>query len=316
MSRRLESLVFLLPAAARVVDGDASAPAVVSAASSAVRPGASLADGGFAGRAWVVRGGRSPEGDPGLLAAILAEKAPALIVLDGGDPTLVLDAVLAEVILGITLPVVVLDAARFAMAEAAEMLSLDRGGRLVLSGSRLTGLANVTAGGELGHEPLPAGAANDSFTLTHEDRRRLDGQTGVAAQRAMHLVLRLATLLGVTQLFDVGRVDLRFPLEAADLAVAARLAALGARVSVPTVWHGLTSDGSLADLSRARRTLAALGIHEGASAPRTGADSAPANVVPARLALCMALAGRGFALADGAGFATDSRADAPGRVWA
>jgi len=72
--------------------------------------------------------------------------------------------------------------------------------------------------------------------LTDRDRAMLDGERGPAAQLAMSIVVRMAGVYGADSLMDISQahIDSTIYLGDATLEFAERLAALGARVAVPT----------------------------------------------------------------------------------
>jgi predicted aconitase len=77
---------------------------------------------------------------------------------------------------------------------------------------------------------------NVDMHLTEEDRAMLDGGRGLAAQLAMSIVVRMAEVYGAASLMDISHahIDSTIYLGDATLEFAERLAALGARVAVPT----------------------------------------------------------------------------------
>lgn len=302
MMRRLESLSFYLSATECLVEGEASGLVLNRSMPCRLWEDPELERGegigdrdlprgeSVAGRALVVacKPGSS-SGGVGLLEAIHAGQAPALVVLDRPDEAIALGAIVAAEVLSLSLPVVVLDEARFAMAQAAHLITLYRGGRLVLSGPRLAGLASVTAGGELGHEPTPHVAANDGFTLSPEDRRCLGGDAGPAAQAAMRVVVGMARLHGARALFDVDRIHVGGDIEIgpAGLALAAQLVEWGGEFRVPTTI-GAPGEATT-HVVKACRALGAIPLDD-SSPSRAGAEW------PWPLALCVAIVGRAPAL--------------------
>jgi predicted aconitase len=72
--------------------------------------------------------------------------------------------------------------------------------------------------------------------LTADDRAKLDGARGQGTQMAMSILVRMAEAVGASALLDISgaHIDSAIYLGEATLAFAERLAALGARVSVPT----------------------------------------------------------------------------------
>src|SRR5882762_10368278 len=74
------------------------------------------------------------------------------------------------------------------------------------------------------------------LTLSDRDQAMLDGGHGPAAQLAMSILVRMADVYGASALMDVSQahIDSTIYLGDATLEFAERLAALGARVAVPT----------------------------------------------------------------------------------
>lgn len=72
--------------------------------------------------------------------------------------------------------------------------------------------------------------------LSDRDRAMLNGEQGPAAQLAMSIVVRMADVYGARELMDISQahIDSTLYLGDATLEFAEKLAALGARVSVPT----------------------------------------------------------------------------------
>jgi hypothetical protein len=72
--------------------------------------------------------------------------------------------------------------------------------------------------------------------LSERDRRMLDGGDGAARQLAMSILVRMADVYGAQRLMDISQahIDSTIYLGDATLEFAERLAALGARVAVPT----------------------------------------------------------------------------------
>jgi predicted aconitase len=72
--------------------------------------------------------------------------------------------------------------------------------------------------------------------LSERDRRMLDGGDGPATQLAMSILVRMADVYGAPRLMDISQahIDSTIYLGEATLEFAERLAALGARVAVPT----------------------------------------------------------------------------------
>jgi predicted aconitase len=75
--------------------------------------------------------------------------------------------------------------------------------------------------------------------LSDVDRAMLNGERGAAAQLAMSILVRMAPVMGATSLMDItqAHIDSTLYLGDATLEFAERLAALGARVAVPTTLN-------------------------------------------------------------------------------
>ncbi|WP_232823932.1 DUF126 domain-containing protein [Salinicola sp. CPA57] len=316
MTRRLESLSFYLSANECLVEGEGSGVVMASSTplglwggvdpsrGEIIDPHHPLCGESLVGRALVIPHDQGSDiGGAVLLEAIYAGQAPALIVLDRADGIIALAAIVAEEVLSLSVPIVVLDPARFALAQAAHLITLHRGRQLVISGPRLAGLASVTAGGALGHEPAPTTAANDGFALSPADRRCLAGDAGPAAQVAMRIVVRLARLQGAVELLDVTRVHIDGCLYtgAAGLVFAERLVEWGGHVCVPTAVETRldttvpsveTTGDSLAASTEATERLIELCRKLGASPAASAETVLERTPLPWPLALCVALTGR------------------------
>ncbi len=78
-----------------------------------------------------------------------------------------------------------------------------------------------------------------TLTLSPYDRALLAGEHGPAAQLAMSILVRMADVWGATELMDISgaHIDSTIYIGEAGLEYAERLAALGARVAVPTTLN-------------------------------------------------------------------------------
>ena len=83
---------------------------------------------------------------------------------------------------------------------------------------------------------LRSGPGIGTMTLSERDRLMLDGTNGPAPQLAMSILVRMADVYGAESLMDISQahIDSTIYLGDATLEFAERLAALGARVAVPT----------------------------------------------------------------------------------
>lgn len=78
-----------------------------------------------------------------------------------------------------------------------------------------------------------------TLALTHKDRAMLRGDHGPAAKMAMSILVRMAEVLGASELIDIvgAHVDSTVYIGEAGLEFAERLASLGAKVTVPTTLN-------------------------------------------------------------------------------
>ncbi len=84
--------------------------------------------------------------------------------------------------------------------------------------------------------PHPSALRDSVLTLSAPDTAMLNGERGPAAQLAMSILVRMAEVYGADALMDItqAHIDSTIYLGDATLEFAERLAALGARVAVPT----------------------------------------------------------------------------------
>lgn len=162
-----------------------------------------------------------------LLDLALSGKAPAALVFAEAEDVVTLGALIAAEMFGRKLPVLRLSPGAFA--------ALAREPR-----ARITDAA-VTAG-ELRIAVAPP--AVSALALEPGDRALLDGEGGVAAQLAMRILCAMAAAQGAERLVDVTRAHIDGCIYAspANLTFAERMAAMGARVQVPTTMNAISVD--------------------------------------------------------------------------
>ena len=80
---------------------------------------------------------------------------------------------------------------------------------------------------------------NDDLYLSDYDRQLLAGARGPGAQTAMRIIVRMAEVLGVKHLIDIeaAHIDSALYMGEATLEFAEKLAALGAKVAVPSTLN-------------------------------------------------------------------------------
>ncbi|KAJ5672873.1 hypothetical protein N7507_002000 [Penicillium longicatenatum] len=188
-----------------------------------------------------IPGGRgSCTGSTVMLELLLCDKAPKALVFERREDILTLGVIVAEEIFGKAIPVVTLDPNDF-----RELLELN--GRLV-----------YIANGQVSTKPLPDVAVKVSssihvteptlsvndMNLTELDVALLEGAHGDASRAAMRIVLRLASILGATELMDVTQVHVDGCVYTgpASLAFAKSLRDRGGRVRVPTSLNSISVD--------------------------------------------------------------------------
>ncbi|KAJ5524470.1 hypothetical protein N7494_011120 [Penicillium frequentans] len=150
-----------------------------------------------------IPGGRgSCTGSTVMLELLLCDKAPKALVFERREDILTLGVIVAEEIFGKAIPVVALDPKAF-----RELIKSN--GRLVyvadgqVSTKPLLDVATKLSPGTRENEPTLS--VND-MNLTELDKTLLKGAYGDASRAAMRIVLRLASILGATELMDVTQV--------------------------------------------------------------------------------------------------------------
>ncbi|MVW74154.1 cis-3-hydroxy-L-proline dehydratase [Pseudomonas xionganensis] len=193
----------------------------------------------LAGRVLAIPSGRgSCTGSSVLLELILNGPAPAALVLAEPDEILTLGALVAEQVFNVQLPVLCIGHAAFAELEQ------HAGSSVHIDGEQLL-LAADAAAAPWQPEPLaPAQQRQSSLSLNARDRALLAGEYGQAAQVAMQLVLRMAELMGATELLDISQahIDGCIYTGPACLRFAEQLRDWGAQVCVPTTLNAISVD--------------------------------------------------------------------------
>ena len=162
-----------------------------------------------------------------LLELALNGHAPAALVFREEEDVLTLGALLAGRIFDRPLAVVRLE------AVAYEALSRQ-------SQARVSG--NAIEAGELSIPLQPIGSA--ALDLSDGDRAMLAGDAGPAVKLAMETLCTMAAIQGARRLLDVTRVHIDGCIYAspANLRFAETMAAMGAKVRVPTTMNAISVD--------------------------------------------------------------------------
>ncbi|NMT64544.1 cis-3-hydroxy-L-proline dehydratase [Marinobacter orientalis] len=197
----------------------------------------SLSGQNVAGRILAIPGGRgSCTGSSILLELITNGHAPAALVFSEREEILTLGVIIADTLFGRSIPVLHLDEQSFAKLQFA------RFGRI--QGSRLH-LFDAEPG--VSRDDVTAdesGTEDTTVELDETDRSLLDGSHGEAAQIAMRIILRMASLQRAHKLIDVtqAHIDGCIYTGPACLLFANKLKNRGARVRIPTTLNSISVD--------------------------------------------------------------------------
>ena len=162
-----------------------------------------------------------------LLQLALSGHAPAALVFCEAEEVLTLGALVAGHIFGRPIATLRLSAAAYARLAGAETARLE-GARLVAGGWSLP-LAPVTA---------------QELQLAPRDKALLAGAEGEATRQAMEILCQMAAAGGAARLVDVtrGHIDGCILAHDANLIFAEKLAAMGAKVAIPTTINAISVD--------------------------------------------------------------------------
>ncbi len=192
---------------------------------------------GVRGRILCLPSGKgSCTGSLALLEMIVAGVAPAAVIVREDETILPVGALAAELFFGRTLPIARVAAEAFAALAQGGMAHLGDG-RIALGAAWPDGAAlSVAAASESRSAP--------PFELTAADEACLSGAQGEAAALALDAIVRIGRLMGADRLIDVTQVhvDACIHTGPAVLAVAEKLAAMGARFVVPTTLNAISVD--------------------------------------------------------------------------
>ncbi|NPD16305.1 DUF521 domain-containing protein [Xinfangfangia sp. D13-10-4-6] len=182
----------------------------------------------LAGRVLVMPGTRgSCTGSGVLLDMALNGLAPAALIFREPEDVVTLGAMIAAEMFGVALPVLRLDEAAFAALGSLQEVAVQAG---AIEAPAWT---------------LPvAPAAAAELALTAADHAMLDGAEGEAVSQAMRVLVAMAKNQGAGQLIDVsqGHIDGCIYASPANLTFAAKMAAMGARVRIPTTMNAISVD--------------------------------------------------------------------------
>ncbi|KAJ5592157.1 hypothetical protein N7537_009061 [Penicillium hordei] len=191
-----------------------------------------------------IPGGRgSCTGSTVILELLLNGRAPAALIFERREEILTLGVIVAEEIFGKAIPVLTLDPIDF-----RDLIKFNGRDFHVINGQVSTSKPqNTTA-----KVPLVVGATEPRIStkgikLTDLDTAFLNNVYGDAARAAMRITLRLAEVLGVTELMDVTQVHIDGCgyTGPGSLAFAENLRDRGGKVRVPTSMNSISVDKNL-----------------------------------------------------------------------
>ena len=162
-----------------------------------------------------------------LLDLALTGRAPAALIFSEAEDVLTLGALIAAEMFGTALPVLRLS------HDAFEALARAKAARITETAIEADGLTIPVV--------PPATTALD---LTGDDRAMLNGRDGVAVKLALRIIIAMGAQQGATTLIDVaqGHIDGCIYASPANLTFAEKMAAMGARVRVPTTMNAISVD--------------------------------------------------------------------------
>ena len=162
-----------------------------------------------------------------LLDLALTGRAPAALIFSEAEDVLTLGALIAAEMFARPLPVLRVPPDAFAALSRATAAEITE--TAILAGSLVIPIAP---------------AAGDALDLTADDRAMLAGRDGAAVSQAMRIICAMAAQQGAERLVDVtqGHVDGCIYASPANLTFAERMAAMGARVRVPTTMNAISVD--------------------------------------------------------------------------
>lgn len=189
-----------------------------------------------AGRILALPGARgSCTGSSVMLELLLGGHAPAALILAEPDEILALGVLVAEIMFGVTIPVVAIGSVAFAALNDACFARISDGRVDVFDEAPADGWQPAA---------LPPLRPPATIALSDRDRALLGGGHGAAAAVAIEIILRMAALQQATALIDVARahIDGCIYTGSASLRFAQRLVALSAQVAIPTTLNAVSVD--------------------------------------------------------------------------
>ncbi|KAJ5947659.1 hypothetical protein N7466_000674 [Penicillium verhagenii] len=194
------------------------------------------------GSVLAIPGGRgSCTGSTVMLEILLSGKAPSALVFERREDILTLGVIVAEEIFGKSIPVVTLDPKDF-----RELLR-HNGRHIHIENDQVSTRHMFPSKSKFPPSTQITNILANEIDLTDFDKALLDGAHGDAARAAMRIVVRLAIVLGATELMDVTQVHVDGCIYTGpgSLAFAENLRDRGGKVRVPTSLNSISVDKNL-----------------------------------------------------------------------
>ncbi|KAJ5720720.1 uncharacterized protein N7483_008654 [Penicillium malachiteum] len=195
-------------------------------------------------RVLAIPGGRgSCTGSTVILELLLNRIAPAALIFERREEILTLGVIVSEEIFGIAIPVMTLNPSDF-----RQLVKLN-GQTVQISNSQISTYHPGDGAAKIIHEidSSKPEFSSSELNLTELDYAFLKNEHGDAARAAMRIVLRLARVMGATELMDVTQVHVDgcgYTGKGA-LAFAENLRDRGGKVRVPTTSNSISVDKNL-----------------------------------------------------------------------
>ncbi|KAJ5770793.1 uncharacterized protein N7511_002844 [Penicillium nucicola] len=196
-----------------------------------------------------IPGGRgSCTGSSVMLELLLKDKGPKAMIFERQEDILVLGVIVAEEIFAKTIPVVMLDPKDF-----HEILQFN-GSDIYISNDQVSVSPHIRTS-----DTSSLVRSSTKVELSCIDRALLSGEYGDASRAAMNIVLRMAGLLGVSELMDITQVhvDGCGYTGPGCLLFAESLRDRGGKVRVPTSLNSISIDKNLLQVQGASPEFAA-----------------------------------------------------------
>lgn len=186
-----------------------------------------------------IPGGRgSCSGSGIMLELLLNGKSPKALIFARQEDILTLGVMISEELFAKTIPVVVVGETDFEVVLGATHVQVENNIVTCTYSVTATNLSRTIPGSV---SVMDHGV---NVQLSVSDKAMLSGSHGEAARIAMRIVLRMARLLGATQLLNVTQVHIDGCVYTgqASLAFAEKLRDLGGKVQVPTTLNSISVD--------------------------------------------------------------------------